>query len=89
MIGRLIEAERLCEMEMNMEEKKCYKTLKTTISVQIVIDQEQGKNLGPLNYLRRLVTNDEKYKREIKSRVAMAKAAFNKRNGFNNKLGFN
>jgi hypothetical protein len=43
-------------MEMNMEEKKCYETLKTTIRVQIVMDQEHLNYLEPLDYLRTLTT---------------------------------
>ena len=68
------------------KKKKCYETLKKTISVQIVTDRKQLKNLELLNYLRRLTTNDERYTREIKSKIAMTKDAFNERNSFTSKL---
>jgi hypothetical protein len=35
-----------------------------------------------LNYLGSMITNDARYTREIKSRIAKAKAAFNKKNNF-------
>jgi hypothetical protein len=84
MIVRLIEVERLCEMETYM--KKYYDTLKTTIRVQILVGQVQLKNLEPLNYMRSLTTNYKTCTREIVSKISMEKAAVNKRNGFTNRL---
>jgi hypothetical protein len=46
--------------------------------VQIMIDQKQSENVKYLNYLGRVITNDARCIREIKYRIAMAKAAFNK-----------
>ena len=73
-----------------MEENKCYEALKTTIRVQIVIDQKQPKNVEPLNYLLRLTTNDERCKGEIKSRIAIAKSGFQQKEHFyqQNRLKF-
>jgi hypothetical protein len=43
-----------------------------------MIDQKQLKNVEYFNYLRSLVTNDARFTRKIKSRIVMAKVAFNK-----------
>jgi hypothetical protein len=42
-----------------------------------------------LKYLGRIITNDARYTREIKPRMAMAKAAFNKKTLFATKLDLN
>jgi hypothetical protein len=47
--------------------------------VQIVIDQTQLENVEYFNYLGSMITNDARCTREIKSRIATAKAAFNKK----------
>ena len=53
-------------------------------------DQKQLENVEYFNYLHSMITGDAKCTREIKSRIAMAKAAFNrKQNLFNNKLDLN
>jgi hypothetical protein len=44
-----------------------------------MIDQKQLKNVGSFKYLGSMLTKDERYTCEIKSRIAMAKAAFNKK----------
>jgi hypothetical protein len=44
-----------------------------------MIDQKQLENVECLKYLGSLITNDARYTREIKSRIAMAKTAFNKK----------
>jgi hypothetical protein len=43
-----------------------------------MIDQRQLKNVEYLNYLGSMITNYARFTREIKSRIAVAKAAFNK-----------
>jgi hypothetical protein len=40
------------------------------------------ENVEEFNYLGRTVTNDARCTREIKARIAMAKAAFNKKTLF-------
>jgi hypothetical protein len=46
-----------------------------------------GENVEYLNYLGSMITNDARCTREIKSRTAMAKAAFNKKKAlFTSKL---
>jgi len=47
--------------------------------VKIMIDQKQLENVGSFKYLGSLLTNDGRCTCEIKSRITMAKAAFNKK----------
>jgi hypothetical protein len=46
--------------------------------IQIVIDQKQSENVGFINCLGSIVTKYARYTREIKCKIAMFKAAFNK-----------
>jgi hypothetical protein len=46
--------------------------------LKIIIDQKQLEDVEYFNYLGSMITNDARFTREIKSRTAMAKAAFNK-----------
>jgi hypothetical protein len=52
-------------------------------------DQKQLENVEYFNYLGSMITNDAKRTREIKSRISMAKAAFNKKTLFTSKLNLN
>jgi hypothetical protein len=55
-----------------------------------MIDQEQPENVEYFNYLGNMVTNDARCTREIKYRIVMAKAAFNKKKTlFTRKLDLN
>jgi hypothetical protein len=55
-----------------------------------MIDQKQLKNVEYFSYLGSMITNDARCTREIKSRIAMAKAAFNKKkNLFTSELDLN
>jgi hypothetical protein len=47
--------------------------------VQIMIDQKQLKNMEYFNCLGSVVRNNAKCTRKNKSRIAMGKAAFNKK----------
>ena len=47
--------------------------------VGIMIDQKQPENVEYLIYLRNIITNDATCTCEIKSRIAMAKVAFNRK----------
>ena len=47
--------------------------------VTIMIDQKQLENVECFKYLGSMLTNDGRCTREIKSRISMAKAAFNKK----------
>jgi hypothetical protein len=51
-----------------------------------MIDQKQAENVECFNYLGSKITNDARCTREIKSRITMAKAVFNKKNLFTSKL---
>jgi hypothetical protein len=44
-----------------------------------MIDQKQLENVECFRYLGSMLTSDERCTCEIKSRIAMAKAAFNKK----------
>jgi len=54
--------------------------------VTIMIDQKQLENVECFKYLGSMLTNDGRCTREIKSRIAMAKAAFSKKTPFTSKL---
>jgi hypothetical protein len=55
--------------------------------MKIMIDQKQLENVEYFNYLGSMITNDARCTHQIKSRIAMAKAAFNKKkNLFTSKL---
>jgi hypothetical protein len=53
--------------------------LKQPSPVQIMIDQKQPENVEYFNYLGSMITNDARCTHGIKSRIAMAKAAFSKK----------
>jgi hypothetical protein len=55
-----------------------------------MIDQKQLENVEYFNYLGSMITNDARCTLEIKSRIAMAKGAFNKKKTlFTSKLDSN
>jgi hypothetical protein len=57
--------------------------------IKIMIDKKQVEDVEYLNYFGSVITNNARCTREIKSRIAMAKAAFNKKkNLFTSKLEF-
>jgi hypothetical protein len=47
--------------------------------LQIKIDNRPVENVEEFNYLGSMITNYARCTREIKARIAMAKAAFNKK----------
>ena len=51
------------------------------LPVKIMIDQKQLENVESFKYLGSILTNDGRCTCEIKCRIAMAKAAFNKKRG--------
>ena len=79
MIDKLIEMGSCYGMEMNVEKTKVMRTSRQPSAVTIVIDQKQLENVECFIYLGSLLTNDGRCTREIKSRIAMAKAAFSKK----------
>jgi hypothetical protein len=48
-------------------------------SIQITVHQKQVENVEYLTCLGSMIANDARCTREIKSRIGMAKAAFNKK----------
>jgi hypothetical protein len=90
MIGRLIEIGRCYGIELNVEKTKVMRILRQPSPIQIMIDQKQPENVQYFNYLGSMITNDARCTHEIISRIAMAKAAFNKKKAlFTNKLDLN
>ena len=64
-------------MEMNVE--KLMRISRQPSPVTIMIDQKQLENVGCFIYLGSMLTNDGRCTCEIKSKIAMAKAALNKK----------
>ena len=59
-----------------MEKAKVMRISKQLSPVTITIDQKQLENVECFKYLSSMLTNDEICTCEIKSRIAIAKAAF-------------
>jgi hypothetical protein len=87
MIDRLIEIGRFYGMEMNVEKSKVMRILRQPSPVTIVIDQKQLENVDCFKYLGSILTNDGRCTCEIQSRIAMAKAAFNKKKTLYQQIG--
>jgi hypothetical protein len=83
---RLIETGRFYGMEINMEETMEMRISRKPYPLQIMTDQKQLENVEYFNYIGSTITTEAKCRCEIKSRIAMAKAAFNrKKNLFTSK----
>jgi hypothetical protein len=82
MTDRLTEVQRCYEMEMNVEKTKVTRISRQPSPVLIMTDQKQLQNVEHFNYLGSQITNSARRTHKIKSRIAMAKAAFNKKNLF-------
>jgi hypothetical protein len=78
MIDKLIEIGRCYGMEINVEKTKVMRISRQPFPIKIMIDQKQLENVESFKYLGSMLTNDGRCTCEIKSRIAMAKAAFNK-----------
>ena len=63
---------------MNVEKTKVMRISRQPYLVEIMTDQKQLENVEYFNYLGSIITNDARCTGEIKSRISMAKAAFNK-----------
>jgi len=79
MIDKLIEIGRCYGMEMDVEKTKVMRISRQPFPIKIMIDQKQLENVEYFKYLRSILTNDGRCICEIKRRIAMAKAAFNKK----------
>jgi hypothetical protein len=66
-------------MEMNVEKTKVMRISRQLFPVKLMIDQKQLENVESFKCLGSMLTNDGRCTCEIKSRIAMAKAAFNKK----------
>jgi F0F1-type ATP synthase beta subunit len=87
MVDRLIKTGRCCAMEMNVEITKTMRISRQPSPMKIMIDQKQLGNVEYFNYLGSMITNDARCTCEIKSRIAMAKASFNKKKSFHQQTG--
>jgi hypothetical protein len=77
-------------MEVNVEETKVMRISRQPSAIPSMIDQKQLVNAEYVKCLRSVITNDAKCTRKIKSRIAMAKAAFSRmKNVFTSKLDLN
>jgi hypothetical protein len=65
-------------MEMNVEKTKVMRISRQPSPIQM-IHQKQPENVKYFNYFGSMLTNDARCTHEIKSRIAMTKAAFNKK----------
>jgi hypothetical protein len=88
MIDRLVEIGRRYGMEMNVGKTEVMRISRQPYPIKIVIDQKQLENVEYFNYLGSMI-NDTRCTRKIKSRLAMAKAAFSKKALFTSKLDLN
>ena len=78
MTDKLTEIGRCHGMEIDVKKTKVMRTSTQPFPVK-VIDQKQLQNMESFKYLGSMLTNDGRCTYEIKSRIAMAKAAFNKK----------
>ena len=75
---------------MNVEKTKVVRISRQPSPVTITIDQKQLENVKYFKYLGSMLIEDGGCTYEIKSRIAMAKATFNKKkNIFTSKLDLN
>jgi hypothetical protein len=77
-IDKLIEVRRIYGMETNVEKTKVMRISRKPFPVKLMIDQRQLEHVECFKYLGSMLTNDGRCTCEIKSRIAIAKAAFNK-----------
>jgi hypothetical protein len=79
MIDRLTEIGRCCGIENNVGNTKLIRISREAFPLEITIDKKQLQNVEYFNSLCSMITNDARCTREIESRIAMAKAAFNRK----------
>jgi hypothetical protein len=82
MIDKLIEIGRCYEMEMEVEKTKVTRISRQLFPVKIMINQKQIENVKLFKYLGSMLTSGGRCTCEIKSRIAMATAAFNRKRAF-------
>ena len=79
MIVKLIEIGRFHGMGMNVEKTKVMRISRQPSAVTVMIDQKDLENVKCFKYLGSMLTDGGRCICEIKCRIAMAKAAFNKK----------
>ena len=79
MSDRLTEIGICYGMEMNVEKRKVIRISRQPSPLEIMIDQKQSENVEYFNSVCSMITNDARHTFEIKSRIAMTKAAFKKK----------
>jgi len=90
MIDKLTEIASFYGMEMNVEKTKEMRISRQPSPVTIMIDQKQLENMDCFKYMGSMLTNDGRCTCEIKSRIAMSKAALSKKKTlFTSKLDLN
>jgi hypothetical protein len=62
-----------------MQETKSIRISRQPTPLRIMTDRKPVDNVEEFNYLGSMITNDARCTREIKARIAMAKAAFNRK----------
>ena len=67
---------------MNVEKTKVMRISRQPSPVTISIDQKQLENVKCFKYLRSMLTDDGRCTCEIKSRIDLAKVAFNNKKNF-------
>jgi hypothetical protein len=72
---------------MNVEKKKVMKFSRQLSPIQIRIDQKQLEDVEYFNYFGSMITDDARFTLEIKCRLAMAQADFNKKKTFHQQTG--
>ena len=78
-IDKLIEIGGYYGMERNVEKTKVMRISRQPFPVKIMAHQKQLKNVESIKYLGSILTNDGRCTCEINFRIAVAKAAFNKK----------
>jgi hypothetical protein len=90
MIGRMTGAGICYGMEVKVKNTKIIRISMQLFPIQIMTDQKRLETVQYFNYLGSHIRNDARCTHEIKSRIAMAKAAFNmKKTLFTRKLDSN
>jgi Reverse transcriptase (RNA-dependent DNA polymerase). len=79
MINRLIEILKCYGMGINVEKTKVKRNSREPSPVQIMVDQKQLDSVDYFSYLDSMITNNERCKHEVQSRIATSKATFNKK----------
>jgi hypothetical protein len=79
MTDMLIEVGRGYGMEINVEKTKTMRISRQPTPLQIKIDNKRMENVEEFNCLGSMITNYARCAQEVKARIVMAKATFNKK----------